>query len=161
MLIKVVLTLTDGAVFPFKARYAGTSVVVHSVNTYSIVFTRAEITVINIWSGTKKKILNVINLHYHRNWKPINFFKIQWNLAWRQPTPPAHPPVQTVGEGEEGSAKEGRPSHTASICPGQTFSGVEITNRFAPTKIVKKAFSLVTLLFTLHHQYSINIKYSY
>ena len=48
MLIKVVLKLTDVAVFPFKASYAGTSVVVHSVNTYSIVFTRAEMTVINI-----------------------------------------------------------------------------------------------------------------
>lgn len=30
---------------------------------------------------------------------------------------------------------------------------VEITNRFAPTKILKKAFSLVTLLFTLQDQY--------
>ena len=52
-----------------------------------------------------------------------NFFKIQWNLAWRQRTPPGHPPVQTVVEGKEDSAKEGRPSHTTGICPGQKFSG--------------------------------------
>lgn len=94
------------------------------------------------------------SLNYHGNWKPIrlNFFKIQWNLVWRQRTPPGHPPVQTLGEGKEDSAKEGRPSHTACICPGQKFSGVEITNRFPPTKTLKKAFSLVTLLFTLQDQ---------
>ena len=59
ILVKVVLKLTDGAVFSFKASYAGTSVVVHSVNTHSIVFTRARITVINIWrKKTKKKRLS-------------------------------------------------------------------------------------------------------
>ena len=48
ILIKVVLILTSGAVLSFKARCASASVVVHTVNTCSIVFTRAGITVINI-----------------------------------------------------------------------------------------------------------------
>ena len=70
-------------------------------------------------NGTMKRasiIMEIGNL-------PDNFFKIQWNLAWRQRTPPGHPPVQTVAEGKEDSAKEGKPSHTACICPGQKFSG--------------------------------------
>lgn len=97
------------------------------------------------------------SLNYHGNWKPIRQYKntneIQWNLAWRQRTPPGHPPVQTVGEGKEDSAKEGRPSHTACNLSWTKVFRVEITNRFAPTKILKKAFSLVTLLFTLQDQY--------
>ena len=50
---RLVLELTDGAVLSFKSRHASASVLVHSVNTCSIVFTRVGITVINIWWNTR------------------------------------------------------------------------------------------------------------
>ena len=49
IIILYIQELTDGAVLSFIARNASESVVVHSINTCSVVFTWAGITFISIW----------------------------------------------------------------------------------------------------------------
>ena len=54
MIILYIQELTDGAVLSFIARNASAGVVVHSINTRSVVVTWAGMTVIGIWWEIKK-----------------------------------------------------------------------------------------------------------
>ena len=57
IIILYIQELTEGAVLSFIARNASARVVVHSINTYSVVFTWAGITVISIWWEIKNATL--------------------------------------------------------------------------------------------------------
>ena len=57
IIILYIQELTEGEVLSFIARNASAGVVVHSINTCSVVFTWAGITVISIWWEIKNATL--------------------------------------------------------------------------------------------------------